>query len=172
MTNFFRTALISLASGTSGVGEFLKNMLPICQRKNILEWGNCFGIQTSLEGIDNDIMSVFQKQALARDDEVALQVGGQRINYGSLVKTIRAVERRLRKLLKPGSVALIHADGSSSLGGMYLLALRCRFTSSASIASLLDSQGSSVSGSLGRDGNVIPPRSQIETLCRINSARC
>lgn len=112
MTDLFKTALISLASGTSGVGECLRNMLPISQRKSILEWGNCFEPQTSLEGIEDDITSVFQKQALDRGDKVALQVGRRQISYQSLANMIRAVGRRLRELLEPGNVVLIHADGS------------------------------------------------------------
>lgn len=112
MTDLFKTALISLASGTSSVGDCLRNMLPISQRKSVLEWGNRFATQTSLEGIEDDITSMFQKQLLHRGDGAALQVDGQQISYKRLANMIRTVGRQLRESLKPGSVVLIHADNS------------------------------------------------------------
>jgi gliotoxin/aspirochlorine biosynthesis peptide synthetase len=112
MTDLFKSALVSLASGTLRVGECLRSMLPNSQKTRILDWGNCFSPQTSLESIDDDITSLFQKQALERDGEAALQLAGQKTSYNIVKEMVRAVGQRLRKMLKPRSVVLIHADGS------------------------------------------------------------
>lgn len=114
MTDLFKNALVSLASGTLRIGECLASMLPDSRNQQTLRWGNCFSHQTSLEGIDDDIVSLFEKQALERGAEAALQLCDQKISYDDLSKMVRAVGQRLQELLEPGSVVLIHADGSAN----------------------------------------------------------
>lgn len=112
MTDLFKSALVSLGSGTLRVGECLRNMLPNSQKIQILNWGNCFSTQTAFESIDDDIITLFQKQTLDRSDEAALQLGDQKISYNSVKEMVQVVGQRLQELLAPMSVVLIHADGS------------------------------------------------------------
>lgn len=112
MTDLFRGALVSLASGTLRVGECLRSMLPNSQKARILRWGNCLSDQTGLESIDDDITSLFQKQVLDRGAEAALQLGDRKISYDDVANMVRAVGKRLGELLEPRSVVLIHADAS------------------------------------------------------------
>jgi amino acid adenylation domain-containing protein len=112
MTDLFEKALIILASGATNIGECLRDMLPASQKQQVLGWGNCSTTHTSTVGTDEDIVSTFQNQALERGNDVALQSGRQQISYTTLATMVRAVGRQLRKVLQPGSIVMIHADGS------------------------------------------------------------
>ena len=112
MTELFLSALINLASGTLSVGQCLESMLPISQRQQLLDWGNCFSTQTTLQGREDDITSLLQKQVGSRGDEAALAFRDQQLSHRKFWNMIRAVGRKIRKTLKPSSVVLLHADGS------------------------------------------------------------
>ncbi|WPH03572.1 nrps [Acrodontium crateriforme] len=110
--NLFKTAMNGLASGTLTVGECLQNMLPLSQREMVLKWGNCLSPRTSIDSVDDDIMSLFQKQALMRGDAAALELRGRHTSYRNLACMINIISRRIRETFEPGSVIMIHADGS------------------------------------------------------------
>ncbi|SMQ46749.1 unnamed protein product [Zymoseptoria tritici ST99CH_3D7] len=86
MADLFESALIGLGSGDLGVRECLSKMLTPAARERIMTFGNCLSHKTTLEG--------------------------EASRYNDLARRIVIIGSRVRELLQPGSVVMLHADGS------------------------------------------------------------
>jgi non-ribosomal peptide synthetase component F len=112
MADLLETALSDLGLGIHGVGKCLSEMPNKTQRKAIAEWGNCHSRNQMLDKTEVDIVSLFQKQVDLRGDAAALRFRGRDVSYRTFSNMIIIAGHQLRKLLKPGSVVMLHADGS------------------------------------------------------------
>ncbi|SMR43108.1 unnamed protein product [Zymoseptoria tritici ST99CH_1E4] len=112
MADLFESALVGLGSGTLGVAECLSKMLTAAARERTMTFGNCFSNKTTLKGIDDDIVSLFEKQVGMRGEAPALTFRRENISYNDLARRIVIIGSRLKELLQPGSVVMLHADGS------------------------------------------------------------
>ncbi|KJX98591.1 NRPS-like enzyme like protein [Zymoseptoria brevis] len=112
MADLFESALFGLGSGTLGVAECLSKMLTAAARERIMTFGNCLSNKTTQQGIDDDIVSLFEKQVELRGGAPALTFCGESISYNDLARRIVIIGSRVKELLQPGSVVMLHADGS------------------------------------------------------------
>ncbi|KAI0455770.1 acetyl-CoA synthetase-like protein [Xylaria acuta] len=108
----FTTAFNSLSNLDSTVNSCLDSLISNSQRMGLASMGNWAVKSTRHGAIKNDLVSLFL-QAVERNPSLpAVEHGSGLLTYAQLHEQSSLVARRLSKLVLPGDVVCVHADGS------------------------------------------------------------
>ncbi|KAI0456058.1 nonribosomal peptide synthase GliP-like protein [Xylaria acuta] len=107
----FTNALEALLQGDKTVRSVIYGLRTEAGSSAILENSNC-SITTMHSSIEEDLVTLFERQARKNPAGVALEKGSYSLTYEELDRDAGKVAQRLSHYIKPGEVVCVHSDRS------------------------------------------------------------